>query len=78
MKTDVDPIIVRGNPSERYRIPEELRRMQPEKSERWRKQVDRDLGCQHVGPRSCGTPVMPIFTIKGDGSTQIGSKPDPE
>lgn len=78
IKTDVDPIIVQGNPSERYRIPEPLRRLPPERTERWRKQVDRDLGCQHVGPRGCGTPVVPIFTINADGSTQIGSKPDPE
>ena len=73
-----EPIIVEGNPSERFRIPEPLRRLPAERTERWRNQVNRDLGCQHVGPRGCGTPVVPIFTLKADGSTQVGSKPEPE
>ena len=67
-------IIVRGRRSERYRIPPELRTLGPERSERWRKELNRDLGCQHVGPRGCGPPVMRIVTVTSDGKVRIGQK----
>jgi hypothetical protein len=72
-----EEIIVRGQRSERYRIPPELRTLPAERSERWRKSYGRDFGCQRVGPRGCGTPVVPIFTITGDGKVRIGQKKDP-
>ena len=75
-KSDQDEIIVRGQRSERYRIPQELRNLAPEKSERWRKEANRDNFCQRVGPRGCGTPVVPIFTVTGDGKVRIGAKKD--
>jgi hypothetical protein len=81
LKTDLaDPeaIVVHGKRSEQYRIPEELRTLRPEKSERWRKLTNRDLSCQQVGPRGCGTPVLPIFTVGGDGKVRIGQKSDGE
>jgi hypothetical protein len=73
---DQEEIIVRGQRSERYRIPPELRTLPAERPERWRKALNRDLGCQRVGPRGCGTPVLPIFTVTGDGKVRIGQKKD--
>lgn len=75
-KSDQDEIIVRGQRSERYRIPPELRNLAPERSERWRKEANRDNFCRGVGPRGCGTPVVPIFTVTGDGKVRIGAKKD--
>ena len=72
-----DEIVIRGQrSSERYRIPPELRRLPTEKSERWRKEANRNFFCQRVGPRGCGTPVVPIFTVTGDGKVRIGEKKD--
>ena len=71
---DSGEIVVHGRRSDEYRIPEELRTLPAERSERWRKQVGGDLSCQHVGPRGCGTPLMPIFTVGGDGKVRIGQK----
>lgn len=75
-KPTEDEIVVRGQRNERYRIPPALRTLPAERSERWRQSVSRDLGCQHVGPRGCGTPVLPIFTVTGDGKVRIGQDKD--
>ena len=71
-----DEIIIRGQRSERYRIPPELRSLPAERSERWRKEANRDQFRQHVGPRGCGTPVLPIFTVTSDGKVRVGAKKD--
>jgi hypothetical protein len=75
---DPDEIVVHGRRSDQHRIPLELRVLPPERSERWRKATNRDLSCQHVGPRGCGTPVMPIVTIGADGKVRIGAKDSSE
>ena len=70
-------IVVEGRrKSERYRIPPELRTI-PREIERRTQAADPRLACRMVGPRGCGTPVMPIFTVTGDGKVRIGAAREP-
>ena len=70
-------IVVEGRrKSERYRIPPELRTM-PREIERRTQAADPRLACRMVGPRGCGTPVMPIVTVTGDGKVRSGAAREP-
>lgn len=76
---DVQPpdpreIIVHGRRSEQFRIPKELRTLPAEQNESWRNPANLNVECHAVGPRGCGPPLMKIFTVGGDGKTQIGDK----
>ncbi|GAA4714130.1 hypothetical protein H9L13_04440 [Sphingomonas lutea] len=73
---DPDEIIVEGRrANERYRLPQDMRMALPEASSAPRA-FDPRLACQNVGPYSCGTDLVPIVTVRSDGSTQIGTGPD--
>jgi hypothetical protein len=72
-------IVIEGrrSPSEKYRIPPALRTLPPERDHR-ADAFDPRLGCRMVGPRGCGTPVLPIFTVTGDGKVRIGAAKEQE
>jgi hypothetical protein len=67
-------IVIEGrrSPSEKYRIPPALRTLPPERDHR-ADAFDRRLACRMVGRRGCGTPLLPIFTVTGDGKVRIGA-----
>ena len=69
-----DPeIIIEGRRAgERYRLPTDMRGPPPEAS-RAPAAADARLACAGVGAYGCGTEVLPIVTVRGDGSVQIGA-----
>lgn len=70
-------IIVEGRRTgDRYRIPEKLRPLPPTDTARAPAASDPRLACQGVGAYGCGTEVLPIVTVRGDGSVQVGATPD--
>lgn len=69
-------IIVEGRrTTDRYRLPEVLRPLAS--SDRYQPPAAADprIACHNVGAFGCGTEVLPILTVRGDGSIQIGSDP---
>jgi hypothetical protein len=71
---DDDEIVVHGRRNEQYRIPPALRQLPADRSERWRRLVNRQLGCEHVGPRGCGPNLLRILTINSGGDVRVGDK----
>ena len=72
-----EEIIVEGRrTSERYRLPTELRPIATADLLKPPAAADPRLACHGVGAYGCGTEVLPIVTVRGDGSTQIGAEPE--
>ena len=74
--SDAEIVIEGRSTGDRYRIPEKLRPLTPADTPRAPALSDPRLACSNVGPYGCGTEVLPILTVRGDGSTQIGATPD--
>ncbi len=71
--TNGHEIIVQGRRNDQYRIPPQLRRVDAQRSDRWREQVNRDLGCHAVGPRGCGPGLLRIVSVGAGGNVSVGT-----
>ena len=69
-------IVIEGRAlGERYRLPTDMRGPPPE-TRRAPAAADPRLACNGIGAYGCGTEVLPIVTVRGDGSVQIGATPE--
>lgn len=73
---DVEIIVEGRRTSDRYRLPADLRPIAPVDALNPPAAADPRLACHGVGAYGCGTQVLPIVTVRGDGSTQIGATPN--
>ncbi len=58
--------------SDKYRIAPQFRPQEERPADARRAAIDPRLECRNVGPRGCGTELVPIITVAGDGSVRVG------